>query len=87
MSGGVHANPADLRRFAKELKNTRTEIEALAKKLTRTMGSLDWKDSVKTRIEGDVRQVTSGLSKFTARLDDHAKQVEKKAADLERYHS
>lgn len=85
MSGGVHANPADLRRFAKDLRSTRQEIEALAKRLTRTLQSLDWSDQVKTRIEGDVRQVTSGLSKFSSRLDDHAKQVEKKAGDLERF--
>lgn len=85
MSGGVHASPSDLRRFAKELRTSKQEIEAATKRLTRVLQSLDWNDQVKQRIEGDVQQVASGIAKFGSRLDDHARTVEKKAADLERY--
>ena len=85
MSSGVHANPSDLRRFAKELRTARQEIDGMSKRLSRTLSSMDWKDQVKDRIESDVRQATSGLSKLSSRLEDHAKVVDKKAADLERY--
>lgn len=81
----VHANPDDLRRFARELRTTRSEIETLTSRLSKTLASLDWKDQVRSKIEDDVRQLTSGLNKFSARLDDHAKQVDRKASDLDRY--
>lgn len=86
MSGAVHANPADLRKFAKDLRRVSEEVKQLSNGLVKTMNSLDWNDQVKKRIEGDVTQVVKGLQKFSDRLNsEHARTVEKKASELEAY--
>jgi ABC-type transporter Mla subunit MlaD len=81
----AEANPAHLRQFARELRSTREEIRQLVKSLERRLTSLDWDDDVKRRIDADVRTTAKGLVSFTDRLDQQAREVERKAAVLEQY--
>lgn len=83
--GGAHGNPDDLKRFAKQLRDTRMQVDQLGKGLTRTMGSLDWNDAVKTKIDADVSAVVKGLQRFGSQLDEHARAVDTKAAQLRTY--
>lgn len=86
MSGSAHANPDDLRRFAKDLRRVSSEVKQMSGGLTKTLSSLDWNDPVKNRIEADVKQVVKGLTQFADRLEsEHARTVESKASKLEAY--
>jgi hypothetical protein len=81
----AQASPADLRRFASDLRQAQEDIRELTKGLNRKINSLDWDDDVKRRIEGDVSQVSKALVSFVGRLDEHARVVEQKAGHLEAY--
>jgi hypothetical protein len=81
----AQANPSDLRRFARDLRATRQEVTELVKRLERQSNGLDWDDGVKRKVDEDVRATGKALMKFVARLDEHAREVEKKAGQLESY--
>lgn len=85
MSGVIHANPADLRKFAKALRSAEGEVNALCARLTSTMNSLDWRDSVKDRVDADVNGAVKGLQRFGAQLSEHARTVDKKASQGEAF--
>jgi hypothetical protein len=86
VSSNAHGNPADLRRFASELRRAGEQVRQLSRSLQRTLNALDWNDDVRRRIEADVKVATKGMEKFAERLsEEHARQVEKKAQDLETY--
>ena len=82
---GVDADPRDLRQFASDLRKAREQIEQLSNGLIKTLGRLSWNDSVKVRVESDVKAAVSGMARFNRQLDEHAKYVDRKAADLERF--
>jgi len=82
---GAHADPEDLKRFAKQLRDTRQQVDQLGKGLKRTMASLDWNDAVKRKVDGDVSAVVKGLERFGSQLDEHAREVERKASELRTY--
>jgi uncharacterized protein YukE len=81
----AQASPDALRQFAKDLRRAQEDVRSLTKNLERRMSALDWEDDVKRHLEGDVRAVGKGLLRFVGQLDGYAKQIERKAADLERY--
>ena len=85
MAAGAHGNPEDLRRFAKQLRDTRTEVSTLGRGLKRTLSSIDWNDRVKLKIDADVNGVIGGLERFAGQLDEHAREVDRKAAELGQY--
>ncbi len=85
MASGAHGNPDDLKRFAKQLRDTRSEVSTLGRDLKRTLSSIDWNDKVKQKIDADINAVVGGLERFAGKLDEHAKEVDRKAADLGKY--
>lgn len=85
MASGAHGNPDELKRFAKQLRDTRSQVSTLGRDLKRTLSSIDWNDKVKQKIDADVNAVVSGLERFGAKLDEHAKDVDRKAAELSQY--
>jgi len=85
MMAGAHGNPEDLKKFAKQLRDTKAAVSGLGRDLSRTLASIDWNDSVKTKIDSDVTAVIKGLEKFGAKLDEHAKEVDRKAGKLKEY--
>lgn len=85
MASGAHGNPEDLKRFAKQLRSTSESVSSLGKNLKKSLSGIDWNDSVKVKIDSDVSAAVSGMEKFARKLDEHAKQVDRKAAELQRY--
>ncbi len=85
MTSGAHGNPDELKKFAKQLRDTRTQVSQLGRELKRTLSSIDWDDKVKQKIDADVKGVVGGLEKFAGKLDEHAKDVDRKASDLSKY--
>jgi L-lactate utilization protein LutC len=78
----VHANPDDLQRFAKLVRETEKQIDDLKKKINTTMRSLDWDDPVKRRIDQSLSSILSSISTQSKQLDAQAREIEKKAQQL-----
>lgn len=78
----VHASPDDLEEFARRLQVMQNEIEQLNRELERTLDTIDWRDSVKDRIDTDVRQAVAGMRRFSKALGEHSHQVSSKARTL-----
>ena len=81
----AQADPDDLRRYARDLRQVQDDVRDLVRLLDQRMDALDWDDDVRRRVADDVQGVGKGLVQFINRLDDYAKQVDIKAADLEKY--
>jgi hypothetical protein len=81
----ANANPAHIKQFARELRTTGQEVRQLVKTLERRLQSLDWDDEVKRRVDADIKATSKALVAFVARLDEQARQIERKAAILESY--
>lgn len=78
----VHANTQELEKFAARLRHNSESIIALAQQLEQTLTTIDWDDSVKRRIDQDVRQATVGLKGLSKTLDNHSREVGRKANQL-----
>jgi hypothetical protein len=78
----VHANPDDLQRFAKLVRETEKQIGDLKKKIDGTMRSLDWDDPVKRRIDSSLSSILSSITASSKQLDGQAKEIDKKAQQL-----
>lgn len=82
MSDRVHASAEDLERFARRLRGIQDEIDRFNRELERTLETIDWRDSVKDRIDADVRQAVAGMRRFSTALGEHARHVDVKSRTL-----
>lgn len=82
---GAHADPAELRQFAKKLRSTSDQVSGTVKDVRRTLSGLDWNDTVKQSIDRDVAALTKQIERLAKQLDEHAKTVERKAGELQSY--
>jgi len=85
MSGGVHANPDDLRRLQKAVDAAEQEVTQALRKLQRALQSADWKDAARTNFEQQLNQATSSVRQTTQRLSALKPILAKEIAALDQY--
>jgi uncharacterized protein YukE len=83
----ANVDPAELRRFALELKRFTEEIEALVGQLHGRMTSLEdsWRDQEQKKFAEAFAQTTKALAVFVEAAGEHAVFLNKKAAAAEQY--
>ncbi|WP_437770467.1 hypothetical protein [Arthrobacter sp. KNU40] len=78
----VHANPDDLQRFAKQVRETEKQIGDLKRKVEATLRSLDWDDPVKRRVDEQLGTILRTITTASQKLDGQAREIDKKAQQL-----
>jgi WXG100 family type VII secretion target len=80
-------DPAELRRFALDLKRFTDEIESLMGQLHGRMNALEgsWRDQEQKKFAEAFHQTTKALGVFVEAAQEHATFLNKKAAVIETY--
>lgn len=80
-------NPEDLRRFAFELKQFNTEVQAQITSINRRFVKLSetWQDQEQTRFAEQFEQMTRNLSKFMDVSEKHIPFLMRKAERIQEY--
>ena len=80
-------DPAELRRFALDLKRFTDEIESLMGRLHNRMNNLSgtWRDQEQKKFAEAFTQTTKALSAFVDAAGEHSAFLNKKAAAIEQY--
>jgi uncharacterized protein YukE len=83
----ANVDPAELRRFAMDLKRFTEEIEALVGQLHGRMANLgtSWRDQEHQKFAEQFAQTTKVLGNFVAAAGEHSLFLNKKAAAIEQY--
>jgi len=83
----AHVDPAELRRFALDLKRFTEEIESLVGQLHGRMNSLEgsWRDQEEKKFAEAFAQTTKALAVFVEAAGEHSVFLNKKAAAIELY--
>ena len=83
----ANVDPAELRRFAMDLKRFTDEIESLMGQLHSRMNGLEgsWRDQEQKKFAEAFVQTTKALAVFVEASGEHAAFLNKKAAAIEIY--
>ncbi len=83
----AHVDPADLRRFAKDLKRFNTELQGLMSGLHARMMALEknWRDQEQRKFAEEFEQAMKSLTRFVDLSERHVMFLSKKAAHIEDY--
>jgi WXG100 family type VII secretion target len=83
----ANVDPAELRRFALDLKRFTDEIQSLVGQLHGRMNSLEgsWRDQEQKKFSEAFAQTTKALAVFVEASADHSAFLNKKAAAIEQY--
>jgi WXG100 family type VII secretion target len=83
----ANVDPAELRRFALDLKRFTDEIEAVMGRLHARMNALEgsWRDQEQKKFAEAFVQTTKALGSFVETAADHSAFLNKKAAAIEQY--
>jgi WXG100 family type VII secretion target len=83
----ANVDPAELRRFALDLKRFTDEIEALVGQLHGRMNALEgsWRDQEQKKFAETFAQTTKALGLFIEAAGEHSVFLNKKAAAIEAY--
>jgi uncharacterized protein YukE len=83
----AHVDPAELRRFARDLKRFRTELANLMSGLHGRMLGLEksWRDQEQRKFADEFDQAMKVLSRFLESSDRHVSFLVKKAGHIEEY--
>jgi len=83
----ANVDPAELRRFALDLKRFTDEIESLMGQLHGRMNALEgsWRDQEQKKFAETFAQTTKALGLFVEVAGEHAVFLNKKAAAIETY--
>jgi WXG100 family type VII secretion target len=83
----ANVDPAELRRFAMDLKRFSGEIESLVSQLHARMNSLEgsWRDQEQKKFTEAFTQTAKALAVFVEAAGEHAVFLNKKAAAVEQY--
>ena len=83
----ANVDPAELRRFAMELKRFTDDIESLMGQLHARMNSLEatWRDQEQKKFAETFTNATKALGAFVEAAGEHAVFLNKKAAAIEAY--
>ena len=85
--GKANVDPADLRRFALDLKRFTDEVQSLVGQLNGRMSNLSgtWRDQEHQKFAEAFAQTTKVLGTFVNTAGEHAAFLNKKAAAIEQY--
>lgn len=83
----ANVDPAELRRFAMDLKRFTDEIESLVGQMHGRMNALEgsWRDQEQKKFSEAFAQTTKALAMFVETAGEHAQFLNKKAAAIEQY--
>jgi len=83
----ANVDPAELRRFALDLKRFTDDIESLVGQLHSRMSGLEgtWRDQEQKKFAETFTQATKALAAFVEAAGEHAAFLNKKAAAIEVY--
>jgi len=83
----ANVDPAELRRFAMDLKRFTDDIESLIGQLHSRMNGLEgsWRDQEQKKFADAFVQTTKALAAFVEASGEHAVFLNKKAAAIEQY--
>ena len=83
----ANVDPAELRRFALDLKRFTDDIEALMGQLHGRMNALGgtWRDQEHKKFAEAFQQTTKALGSFVETAGEHSAFLNKKAAAIEQY--
>lgn len=83
----ANVDPAELRRFAMDLKRFTEEIQSLVGQLHGRMSNLGntWRDQEHQKFAEQFAQTTKVLGTFVSAAGEHAAFLNKKAAAIEQY--
>jgi WXG100 family type VII secretion target len=83
----AHVDPADLRRFANDLKRFTVELEGLMGQLHSRMANLEttWRDQEQRKFAEAFSQTAKSLATFVEAAGEHANFLNKKATLVEQY--
>ena len=83
----ANVDPADLRRFALDLKRFTSEIESLVGQMHARMNALEgtWRDQEQKKFAEAFAQTAKALGGFVEAASEHSAFLSKKAAAIEQY--
>jgi WXG100 family type VII secretion target len=83
----AHVDPAELRRFALDLKRFTDEIESLMAQLHGRMNGLEnsWRDQEQKKFAEAFQQTTKALAVFVEAAAEHSVFLNRKAVAIEQY--
>lgn len=85
MPGDARGNPDDLRRFARSLRQFKTQVESQLNGLDGQFRGLSWNDAQQQKFANEWQSMQRSLRRFLQDLDHHVPYLEKKAKQLEDY--
>jgi len=83
----ANVDPADLRRFAQDLKRFTDEIQSLMGQMHGRLSSLEgtWRDQEQKKFAEAFNQTAKALAMFVETSGEHSAFLNKKAAAIEQY--
>jgi WXG100 family type VII secretion target len=83
----ANVDPAELRRFAQDLKRFTDDIESLVGQLNTRMNNLGntWRDQEQMKFAETFQQTTKALGVFVQAAGEHAAVLTRKATAIEQY--
>jgi WXG100 family type VII secretion target len=83
----ANVDPAELRRFALDLKRFTDEIESLVGQMHGRLNALEasWRDQEQKKFSETFFQTTKALAMFVEAAQEHSTFLNKKAAAIEQY--
>ena len=85
--GKAHVDPAELRRFARDLARFSTDLQALMAGLNSRLRSLEknWRDQEQRKFTEEFEQTMKTLGRFVESTDRHVSFLQKRAGHIEDY--
>ena len=83
----AHVDPAELRRFARDLSRFSGELQALLSGLQSRLRSLEktWRDQEQRKFVEEFEQTMKTLGRFLESTDQHVAFLQKRAGHIEEY--
>lgn len=85
--GKAHVDPAELRRFARDLNRFGTELQALVSGLHGKLRGLErtWQDQEQRKFTEEFERAMKTLTRFTESAERHVSFLNKRAGHIEDY--
>ncbi|MEW6250073.1 MAG: WXG100 family type VII secretion target [Planctomycetota bacterium] len=83
----AHVDPAELRRFARDLIRFKQELQTLMSGLNASLRSLEktWRDQEQRKFAEEFELTTKALARFLEASEQHVAFLQKRASHIEEY--